>query len=284
MEATVNTCASLANSEASCQALASKLAPAIAPESCDASQRCRRACDRAAVGIFRTSLDGRFLQANPKLAAILGYASDEELRKARGNTARRIYVDPDRRADFARVVQRNGAIMNFESQIRRRDGSTAWISENAWAVYDSQGQIQCYEGFVEEIAHGQSAVEPPRTLPHAAGPFDLAGFLARCLGDAMFCKIILNKFADRADDLLARLNRAVESRRPAELAAQAHTLKGLAANFSADELQLRCDELEQAARCGDVSGCALLIERVKAEFGRCRQAVPQALDWIDRAS
>ena len=107
--------------------------------------------NHAVEGIFRTSLDGRYLAANPALARIYGYDSPESL--AEGITAIRdqLYLDPNRRAEFLRLIDEEGVVRGFESEIRRRDGTIVWISENARAVTDDGGEVVCFEGTVLDI-------------------------------------------------------------------------------------------------------------------------------------
>ena len=47
------------------------------------------------------------------------------------NIAGQLYVEPGRRNEFVQLVQRNGEVSEFESQVYRRDGRVIWISENA---------------------------------------------------------------------------------------------------------------------------------------------------------
>ncbi|MGZ5935781.1 MAG: PAS domain-containing sensor histidine kinase [Rhizomicrobium sp.] len=107
--------------------------------------------EHAIEGVFRTSPDGRYLDANPALAKIYGYASPAALITGLTDIADQLYVEPRRRAEFQTLMQANDRVTAFESEIRRRDGRTIWISENARAVRDWAGQIVCYEGTVEDV-------------------------------------------------------------------------------------------------------------------------------------
>ncbi len=63
-----------------------------------------------------------------------------------------LYVDPNRRNEFVRLMKEHGAVRGFESEIYRKDGSTMWISENARAVLDARRRRSSYfEGMVEDI-------------------------------------------------------------------------------------------------------------------------------------
>src|SRR5690606_8744566 len=65
--------------------------------------------------------------------------------------ASQLYVDPDRRSAFMAEIEAHDIVRGFEAEIRRKDGSTRWISENARAVRDLSGHLLHYEGFVVDI-------------------------------------------------------------------------------------------------------------------------------------
>jgi PAS domain S-box-containing protein len=125
-----------------------------------AEQKYRSIFENAAEGIFQTTPDGQYLSANPTLARMYGYDSPAELLSALTNIGRQLYVQPDRRTEFALAMRQNGRVLEFESQIYRRDGSTIWISESARAVYDElTGELLYYEGMVQDITRRKSAEE-----------------------------------------------------------------------------------------------------------------------------
>ena len=116
-----------------------------------AEARYRSIFENAGEGIFQVAADGRYLAANPALARIFGYTSPEDLIGAVKSIDAVLYVDPSRREALLRAMQSKGQVAGFESQIRRRDGSLAWISENIHAVRDEEGEVSYYEGTVAEI-------------------------------------------------------------------------------------------------------------------------------------
>ena len=107
--------------------------------------------EHAIEGIFRTTPDGHYIDANPALARIYGYDGPAALKTGLTNIADQLYVDPARRAQFQALMAANDQVSAFESEIRRRDGATIWISENARAVRDWTGRVVCYEGTVEDV-------------------------------------------------------------------------------------------------------------------------------------
>ncbi|NEN90708.1 MAG: PAS domain S-box protein, partial [Okeania sp. SIO3H1] len=103
------------------------------------------------VGIYQTTLEGRYISANATLARIYGYDSSTEMIAALADIKDQLYVDSQRRDEFADILREKGEVSEFESQIYRRDGTIIWITENAWVVRDKQEKFLYYEGFVEDI-------------------------------------------------------------------------------------------------------------------------------------
>jgi PAS domain S-box-containing protein len=116
----------------------------------EAEARYRGIFENAVEGIFQTTPDGYFLAINPALARMLGYGSSEEL-MAEVTDARQFFIDPSRRQEFIRLIQTNGIVTGFENQVRRKDGSTIWVSENVHALRDPKGRLIGYEGMAIDI-------------------------------------------------------------------------------------------------------------------------------------
>lgn len=122
-----------------------------------AEKKFRSIFEKAGEGIFQTTTDGRYLEANPALARFYGYGSVPELMERITDIGHQLYVDPKRRDAFRRKLEKEGQVFDFESEIRRKDGSLAWISENAHAVRDSAGKLLYYEGIVADITQRKRA-------------------------------------------------------------------------------------------------------------------------------
>jgi PAS domain S-box-containing protein len=123
----------------------------------EAEEKYRTIFENAISGIFQVKPDGRYISANPAFAHILGYSSSQELIAKLSELNQQIYVDPDWRAEFTRLMHKYGAVFNFESRAYRKDGSIIWISENTRAVRDPSGKLLYYEGSVEDITERKLA-------------------------------------------------------------------------------------------------------------------------------
>ncbi|NUN61939.1 MAG: EAL domain-containing protein [Burkholderiaceae bacterium] len=116
-----------------------------------AELRYRHIFEHASEGIFQTTREGQYLAANPALARIYGYATPQALMADLSDIEHRLYVRAGRRKVFHRLMKAQGQVLNFESEVFRRDGSRIWISENAHIVLSPQGEFLCYEGTVQDI-------------------------------------------------------------------------------------------------------------------------------------
>lgn len=115
--------------------------------------------ENAVEGIYQTALDGRLMTANPMMAHIYGFETPRELMAYAASTPHYFYSAPGRRDEFVRTVQERGSVTGFESQIRRRDGTLVWISENARAVHDAAGKVIGFEGTVVDVTERRRAEE-----------------------------------------------------------------------------------------------------------------------------
>jgi PAS domain S-box-containing protein len=118
----------------------------------EAEQNYRGIFDNAIFGIFQTTPDGRLVNANHAMAVTYGFDSvEEEMADASsGDIAGKAYVNPERRKEFKRLMEENGAVQNFEYEAYRKDGNKIWISMSARAIREN-GVVVRYEGMSEEV-------------------------------------------------------------------------------------------------------------------------------------
>lgn len=113
--------------------------------------------ENAPAGIFRTTREGTYLDANPELAAIYGYESPHDLLEDVTDIARQIYADPNDRKRFLATLDEKGEISHHECRQRRKDGQEIWTSSSARVVRDSVGAFSHIEGFVIDITPRRKA-------------------------------------------------------------------------------------------------------------------------------
>ena len=127
-----------------------------------AEEKYRSIFENSVEGIFQRTPNGRYLSANPSLVRLYGYESIEELCTSITDIEHQLYVLPDRRAKFIRLIEEKGSVSDFESQVYRKDGSVIWISETGRAVRDRHGNLLFYEGTVADITARKQAEESLR--------------------------------------------------------------------------------------------------------------------------
>lgn len=113
--------------------------------------------ENAVEGIYQSRPDGTYVSVNPALARMYGYASPEDLMSKVQDIGSQIYLHPRFREDFGRLMEEHEQVFGLEYQVRRRDGTTMWICENARAVKDEHGRLVFYEGIVQDITKRKQA-------------------------------------------------------------------------------------------------------------------------------
>jgi diguanylate cyclase (GGDEF)-like protein/PAS domain S-box-containing protein len=120
----------------------------------DSESRYRRLFDNVVEGVYSTTRDGRFVSANPALVRMIGCSSVEEALQL---SAISLYANPLDREQVIAALERDGEARNFEFQLRRSDGSSITVLENARAVRDERGEIVGYEGTISDITERKRA-------------------------------------------------------------------------------------------------------------------------------
>jgi diguanylate cyclase (GGDEF)-like protein/PAS domain S-box-containing protein len=84
-------------------------------------------------GIYITSPDGRFLDANPALLELLGYQTLDDLA---GHSAADLCADPKQLREEHDLIERDGEVRDFELDIKRPDGSIRTVLDTCYLVRD----------------------------------------------------------------------------------------------------------------------------------------------------
>jgi PAS domain S-box-containing protein len=133
-----------------------------------AEKNYRSLFENAPEGLYQTTIEGRFRAVNAALAKICGYPSPAALIAAVNDIGTQLYVNPGRREEFFQLIQSSDEVTDFESEIRRPDGSTLWISESVRAVRDARGQIDHFEGVAIDITQQREAARAMQAAKEAA--------------------------------------------------------------------------------------------------------------------
>jgi PAS domain S-box-containing protein len=118
--------------------------------------RYRSLYDGVPVGLYRSTPDGRLLDANPALWQMLGYPDRESLLAA---DAVEFHEHPEDRRAWQTRIEREGQVRDVEVRIQRRDGQLMWMRNSARAVRDATGGTLYYEGVYQDITERKRAEE-----------------------------------------------------------------------------------------------------------------------------
>ncbi|HJU74353.1 MAG TPA: sensor domain-containing diguanylate cyclase [Gemmatimonadaceae bacterium] len=103
-------------------------------------------------GIYITDAEGRFLDANPAFLSLVGLTSKEELAELRVSD---LLVEPERRNELLAMLDEQGSVRDFETEIVRRDGSVRTLSDTTYLVRDPKTNAKIYHGIVVDVTHAK---------------------------------------------------------------------------------------------------------------------------------
>ncbi|MCX6350810.1 MAG: PAS domain-containing protein [Bacteroidetes bacterium] len=97
-------------------------------------------------GLYKSSHEGKFIDANPALVKMLGYDNKEELFAIDIKTD--LYFDPTDR-DEAVYQDKVEGISVF--RLRKKDGSEIWVEDRGQYVTDKEGNVLYHEGILRDV-------------------------------------------------------------------------------------------------------------------------------------
>ncbi len=104
----------------------------------------RRIFDHVAVGVYISTKEGKFVDANQGLLDMLGYSNKEEFLEI--DIITDLYLFPEDRLMFQEMIERDGRVVDYEVQFKRKDGTSTPVLMTSHVRYDHQGNVIGYEG------------------------------------------------------------------------------------------------------------------------------------------
>ncbi len=99
-------------------------------------------------GLYVADGTGRYLDANPAFLAMLGMGSVEELATY---TADELVLDTARRREELALLERDGAVREFELQLRRPDGQHCRALDTCYLRRDDETGERFYHGIMVDV-------------------------------------------------------------------------------------------------------------------------------------
>lgn len=98
--------------------------------------------------------EGRLLKCNPAFVRMLGYESEEELLNLEMD---KIYPGPSDRSEFINKLLRTKRLENSEIDLVRKDGAVVHCIENVTALFNDEGELTRFQGFMFDITDRKRA-------------------------------------------------------------------------------------------------------------------------------
>ncbi|WP_181391615.1 PAS domain S-box protein [Methanospirillum lacunae] len=105
--------------------------------------------DTFPIGLYRTSPEGCILDCNSALLQLLGYPDRDTLMAVPLNS---LYYHPETRTKWMQMINHDGIVRNFETQLIKYDGTRIWVKNTGKVFFDENGVVSYYEGSIEDIS------------------------------------------------------------------------------------------------------------------------------------
>ena len=120
----------------------------------DSEARHRSMFDHLPIGLYRLSVHGELVDANPALVQLLGYPDRETLESL---YARNFFVNQAHRQTFLARLEQQGVLRGFESDVKRPDGRVIHLRNAARSHRNDAGETAYIEGAVEDVSQERAA-------------------------------------------------------------------------------------------------------------------------------
>lgn len=108
----------------------------------------RRLFKHVGVGVYVSSKEGRMVDANPALLKMLDYDSKEAFLAI--TIQNDLYVRPDDRLAFQKLIEKDGRVIDYKVDFKRKDGTVIPVLLTAHVRYDHEGRVIGYEGIMRD--------------------------------------------------------------------------------------------------------------------------------------
>jgi len=108
------------------------------------------------LGLYRTTPQGRLLDAAPTLARMLGYPDVAALKAVNFWD---LHHDPSDKESWQAVLDSSSMVEIFETQLKRSNDTLFWAKDSSRAAKDLRGNVLFYDGVIEDISRKKQMEE-----------------------------------------------------------------------------------------------------------------------------
>lgn len=99
-------------------------------------------------GVYISNKEGQILNANRALMEMLGYGDKEDFLQI--DIAKDLYLRPADRAKFQEMIERDGRLIDYEAEFKRKDKSPLTVLLTSHVRLNPQGEVIGYEGIIAD--------------------------------------------------------------------------------------------------------------------------------------
>ncbi|HXM09037.1 MAG TPA: PAS domain S-box protein [Terriglobales bacterium] len=138
--------------------------------------RYRSLVQTAVYGMYRSSLEGQFLDVNPALIGMLGYNSALEVLAL--DPQKDVFLDPNEYSSLVEEFRRSGRMDGFEARWKRKNGDTIIVRISGRAVATEDQPADVLEAIAEDITERRMLEDQFRQSQKMEAVGRLAGGIA----------------------------------------------------------------------------------------------------------
>jgi len=120
----------------------------------ESENKYRSLINQLPLGVYRTTIDGRFLQTNQALAHILGFSDEEDLKK---HMVYDFYLSENVRNNFINKQKITGDIVREEIELKSNDGKLIWVRDTGRTIFNDNNIPIFTDGIIEDITDRKNA-------------------------------------------------------------------------------------------------------------------------------
>ena len=160
--------------------------------------RYRSLVQSSVYGIYRSSLEGRFLDVNPALIAMLGYGSTEEVLLL--DPEKDVFAQSEEHARLVEEFRKTGRLDGAEVRWKRKDGSIITVRLSGRAVSSEDEPADVLEAIAEDVTERRALEDQFRQAQKMEAVGRLAGGVAHDFNNLLmvisgYAEVILNHLA-----------------------------------------------------------------------------------------
>lgn len=178
-------------------------------------ERYRTLFEQSYDAIVLSTPAGKLIDVNNAAVKLFGYPSQESLLGV--ENAQLLFASPETRAEFKRRLGEHGSIVDFEFEIRRKDGEKRVVLESASVVRDDEGVVIGYRSFLRDVTDGKKLENQLRQAQKMESIGTLAGGIAHDFNNLLgiilgYTSLLEDRDIDpeRATQSIGTIKKAVE--------------------------------------------------------------------------